>query len=63
MKIHKNRPDRDNVKKFSCEGCQKEFSRKDILLKHNRKNCNKRVQKKENICGTCGKIFDRQANL
>ena len=63
MKIYKERPDCDIIKKFICEGCQKKFRRKDILLKHKRKNCNKKVQKKKNKCRKCVKTFDGQANL
>ena len=63
MKIYKERPGCYNIEKFSCEGCQKKIRRKDILLKHKRKNYNQRVQKKKNKCRTCGKVFDGRAYL
>ena len=46
------------VKSFICEGCQKEFKRKDVLLR-----CREEEKEKENACSTCGKEFSKTANL
>ena len=52
------------VKNFVCTVCSQEFTRKDVLIKHQRGRCKRKEdRKKENKCETCGKVFAKKANL
>ena len=47
------------IGKFTCDKCLKEFSRKDVLLKHKIRSCKKK-QLVSKECDSCEKVFDRQ---
>ena len=51
------------MKSFVCEGCPKEFARRDVLLNHKRGQYGGEEKVKENVCSTCGKEFSKKANL
>ena len=51
------------VEIFLFEGCLKEFTRKDVLLKRQRKRCRGQEKEKENVYSTCGREFSKKANL
>lgn len=54
---------RASIKKvFRCEQCGKEYSRKDVLLKHKKRSC-KGKKNKVFECSVCSKQFIRKKNL